>query len=121
MYLHNNTPMITSIKYYPSKKSRDFFKKSLTRFYKERIIKKKLRHFCTTEKNQKIRRPKISFFGIFSYQVIVSGCKIDNIGPRKRAHPSMYDSPIHIDFPRSSLRTDRQTDKQTNRKTCLFY
>ena len=32
--------IITSIKYYPSKKSRDFFKKSLTRFYKERIIKK---------------------------------------------------------------------------------
>ena len=32
--------IITSIKYYPSKKSRDFFKKSLTRFYKERIIEK---------------------------------------------------------------------------------
>ena len=31
---------VISIKYYPSKKSRDFFKKSLTRFYKERIIKK---------------------------------------------------------------------------------
>ena len=28
----------------------------------------------------------------------------------------MYDSSIHIDFPRSSLRTNRQTDKQTDKQ-----
>ena len=66
---------------------------------------------------KKFRRTKISFLGIFSYKVIVCGSKIDNIGPRKSANPAIYDSPIHIDFPRSSLRTN----KQTNRKTCLFY
>ena len=103
--------MITSEKNVSLKKSRDILKKSLTRFYKERIIKKKLRHFVHRKKIQKFRRPKITFLGIFSYQVIVSGCKIDKIGPRKSAHPAMYDSPIHIDFPRSSLRTNKQTNK----------
>ena len=44
---------------------------------------KKNTAFCTTEKNQKFRRPKISFFGIFSYQVIVSGSKKDNFGAGK--------------------------------------
>ena len=72
---------------------------------------KKITAFCTSEKNPKISRPKISFFGIFSYLRIVSSSKIDNIGPRKIAHPAMYDSCIHIDFPRSSLRTDKQTNK----------
>ena len=75
---------------------------------------KKITAFCKPEKIKIFRRPKISFFGIFSYQVIVSGCKIDNIGPPKSAHPAMYDSPIHIDFPRSSLRTNKQTHKQTS-------
>ena len=58
--------------------------------------------FCETEKIKKFRRPKISFFGIFSYQVIVSGSKIDNFGSWKIAHPAMYHSSIPIDFPRSS-------------------
>ena len=75
------------------------------------MIIKKITAFCISEKIQKFRRPKITFLGIFSYQVIVSGCKIDKIGPRKSAHPAMYDSPIHIDFPRSSLRTNKQTNK----------
>ena len=65
-------------------------------------------------KNQKkIKRPKISLFGISFYQVIISGSKIDNLGARKRAHPAMYHSTIVILFPRSSLRTDRQTNRQT--------
>ena len=51
------------------------------------------------------------FFGIFSYQIIVSGSKIDNIGSRNIAHPAIYDSSIHIDFPRSSLRTNKQTER----------
>ena len=58
------------------------------------------------------RRPKISFFGIFSYQVIISGSKIYNFGTRKSVHPAMYHSTIPIHFPRSSLRTDRQTNKK---------
>ena len=67
--------------------------------------------FCTSEKIQKFRRPKISFFGIFSYQVIISGFKIYNFGARKSAHPVMYDSTIPIHFPRSSLRTNKQTER----------
>ena len=78
--------------------------------------KKIITVFCTTEKNQNFRRPKISFFGISSYQVIIPGSKIDNFGARKSAHPVMYDSSIHIDFPRSSLRTNKQTNKQINKQ-----
>ena len=48
------------------KKSRDFFKKSLTRFYKERIIKKKLRHFVHRKKSKNLGGPKLVFWYIFS-------------------------------------------------------
>ena len=57
--------LVTSIKYYPSKKSRDFFKKSLTRFYKERIIKKKLRHFVHRKKSKNLGGPKLLFWAYF--------------------------------------------------------
>ena len=57
------------------------------------------------------------FSGILFYQVIVSGSKLDNFGSRKIAHPVMYDSSIFIDFPGSSLRTNKQTNKHTNRHT----
>ena len=72
---------------------------------------KNLMAFCKPEKIKLFRRPKISFFGIFSYRVIISGSKIYNFGARKSAHPAMYGSPIHIHFPRSSLRTNRQTER----------
>ena len=75
--------------------------------------KKKITAFCKPEKIKISRRPKISFFGIFSYQVIISGSKIDNFGAWKSAHPAMYHSTIPIHFLRSSLRTDKQTNKQT--------
>ena len=86
-----------------------------------RNYKKKVTAFCTSEKIQKFRRPKISFFGIFSYQVIISGSKIDNFGARKSAHPAMYHSTIPIHFSRSSLRTDRQTNKQKDMLILLIY
>ena len=113
--------MITWKKNVFLKKSRDILKKSLTRFYKGRSIKRKIRHFVTRKKIKIFRRPKISFFGKFSHQVIVSGCKIDNIRPLKSAHPAMYDSLIHIDFPRSSLRTNKQTNKQKDMLILLIY
>ena len=72
-------------------------------------------------KIQKFRRSRISFFGISSYQVIISGSKIDNFGARKSAHPVMYHSTILIHFPRSSLRTDRQTNKQKDMLILLIY
>ena len=56
------------------------------------------------------------FFCIFSYQVILFGSKTDNFGAWKSAYPAMYHSTIPIHFPRSSLRTKRQTDKQTNKQ-----
>ena len=59
----------------------------------------------------------MGLFGIFFYQVIVSGLKLDVVDPWKIAHPVMYDSSISIDFPRSSLRTNKQTDRQTERQT----
>ena len=55
------------------------------------------------------------FLGIFFYQVIVSGSKSDNFGSRKIAHPVMYHSSIFIDFPGSSLRTNKHTNTHTNR------
>ena len=94
--------------------------KVINYFYKERIIKK-ITAFCTSEKIKIFRRPKITFFGIFSYQVIISSSKIDNFGARKSAHPAMYHSTILTHFPSSSLRTNKQTNRLTNRKTCLFY
>ena len=63
----------------------------------------------------------MGLFGIFLYQVIVSGSKLDVVDPRKIAHPVMYDSSISIDFPRSSLRTNKQTNKQTDMLILLIY
>ena len=86
-----------------------------------RGLQKKITAFCTTEKNQKFRRPKISFFGIFSYQIIVCGSKIDNFGSWKIALPMMYDLSVFIYFPRSSLRTNKQTYKQKDMLILLIY
>ena len=62
----------------------------------------------------------MGLFGIYFYQVIVSGSKLDVVDPRKIAHPVMYDTSISFNFPRSSLRTNRQTNKQTNKQTDML-
>ena len=62
----------------------------------------------------------MSFLGIFFYQVIVSGSKLDNFGSRKIARPVIYESSISIDFPGSSLRTNKQTHKQTDTQTDML-
>ena len=60
-------------------------------------------------------RVSSDFSSITSEQAVGSILKIDNFGLRKIAHLMMYDSSIFIDFPGSSLRTNKQTNRQTDR------
>ena len=70
-------------------KSRDFWKKRLKLLINRRIIIFFKKKSGGSGKIKKIRRNKMGLFGIFFYQVIVSGSKIDVVDPRKIAHPVM--------------------------------